>query len=93
MEVKVLGFKINVLNAAIFLVLGFLVSTLTVCSCAKVKSVKEAMDVIKGEPKEEPKKEDDMNNSFTLDESMMDELPHSLMDTSMHGSDMDKKEM
>ena len=84
MEVKVLGFKINVLNAAIFLVLGFLVSTLTVCSCAKVKSVKEAMDVIKGEPKEEPKK---------LDESMMDEVPHSLMDTSMHGSDMDKKEM
>ena len=84
MEVKVLGFKINVLNAAIFLVLGFLVSTLTVCSCAKVKSVKEAMDVIKGEPKEEAKKDD---------ESMMDELPHSLMDTSMHGSDMDKKEM
>lgn len=93
MEVKVLGLKINVVNAAIFLVLGFLVSTLTVCSCAKVKSVKEAMDVIKGEAKQDPKNKDDMNDSFTLDESMMDEVPHSLMNTSMHGSDMDKKEM
>mgnify|MGYP006081887609 CR=1 FL=1 len=80
MEVKVLGLKINLLNAAIFLVLGFLISTLTVCSCSKVNSVKEAMNVIKGETKEEPK---------NLDESMLDEMPHA----SMHGSDMDEKEM
>lgn len=42
MEISVLGFKINVLNALIFVALGFLVATLTVASCSKV-SVKEAM--------------------------------------------------
>ena len=51
MDYTLFGFKFNVLNAAIFLVLGFLVATLTVCSCSKVKSVKEAMDVIKGKTK------------------------------------------
>ena len=45
MEFTVFGFKINVLNALIFLVVGFLVATLTVCSCSKVSSqeVKESM--------------------------------------------------
>ena len=80
MEVKLLGFKINLLNAAIFLVLGFLVSTLTVCSCSKVKSVKEAMNVIKGATK----KEDHMNNTFPLDKNMSDEMLHSDMHSSIH---------
>lgn len=40
MELTVLGFKINVLNALIFLALGFLIATMTVASCAKV-SIKE----------------------------------------------------
>ena len=42
MEYSLLGFKFNVLNAIIFLILGFLLATLTVCACSKV-SVKEAM--------------------------------------------------
>jgi hypothetical protein len=42
MEVSVLGLKINVLNALIFIVLGFLIAILTTCSCSKV-SAKEAM--------------------------------------------------
>lgn len=42
MEYSLFGFRFNMLNAVIFLVLGFLVATLTVCSCSKV-TVKEAM--------------------------------------------------
>jgi hypothetical protein len=42
MEFSVLGLKINLLNAAIFLVLGMLIATHTTCACSKV-SVKEAM--------------------------------------------------
>lgn len=42
MELPILGVKINVLNACIFLILGFLVALLTICSCSKV-SMKEAM--------------------------------------------------
>lgn len=42
MEVSVLGFKFNLLNAVIFLVLGFLLAGHMACGCSKV-SVKEAM--------------------------------------------------
>lgn len=48
MELNLLGFKFNVLNAILFLLVGFLIAMLTVCSCAKVKSVKDVVDVIKG---------------------------------------------
>ena len=47
MEFSLFGFKINVVNALIFLVLGFLIATLSVCSCTKV-SVKEAMSTLTG---------------------------------------------
>lgn len=87
MEIKVLGLKINVLNAAIFLVLGFLVSTLTVYSCAKVNSIKEAMDVIKGENKDEEKKEEkNSNNSSFHQTSMMDDT----QTVPMHEGHMDR---
>ena len=42
MDFSIFGFKVNVLNAVIFLVLGFLIATHTTCACSKV-SVKEAM--------------------------------------------------
>ncbi|MGI9554459.1 MAG: hypothetical protein ACR2M6_00690 [Vampirovibrionia bacterium] len=42
MEIAVPGFKFNIVNAIIFVVVGFLVAVLTACSCSKV-SVKEAM--------------------------------------------------
>ena len=42
MEITVPGFKFNLVNAIIFVVVGFLVAVLTACSCSKV-SVKEAM--------------------------------------------------
>ena len=58
MELNIFGFKINLLNAIIFFVVGFLVATLTVCSCAKVKSVKDAVNVIKGKVKHATKNKD-----------------------------------
>ena len=42
MNFSILGFKVNVLNAVIFIILGFLIATHTTCACSKV-SVKEAM--------------------------------------------------
>lgn len=45
MNLSVLGFKFNLLNAIIFMILGFLVSTHTVCGCSKM-SVKEAMTTL-----------------------------------------------
>ena len=48
MELTLFGFKIHVLNAIIFFVVGFLVATMTVCACARVKSVKDVVDIIKG---------------------------------------------
>ena len=42
MELSILGFKINLLNAVIFLFLGFLIATHTAAGCSKI-SVKEAM--------------------------------------------------
>ena len=48
MELNLIGHKINLLNAIIFLIVGFLIATLTVCSCARVKSVKDVVDIIKG---------------------------------------------
>lgn len=48
MDYTIFGFKFNVLNALIFLVVGFLVATLTVCSCSRVKSVGEAINVAQG---------------------------------------------
>jgi len=98
MNFKLFGLKIDVVNAVIFLVLGFLVSTLTVCSCAKVHNVKEAMDVIKGDDK---KMDEDTTN---LDESMSDDVvpmgmskdmdTHDLMGDQMPGQmHLDKKMM
>ena len=49
MDYTIFGFKFNVLNALIFLVVGFLVATLTVCSCSRVKSVGDAVKMMKGE--------------------------------------------
>ena len=42
MEISVLGFKINLLNAVIFIVLGFLIAGHTTAGCSKY-SIKEAM--------------------------------------------------
>ena len=42
MEISVLGFKINLLNAVIFLVLGFLIASHTAAGCSKC-SLKETM--------------------------------------------------
>jgi len=42
MELTVFGFKINVINAIIFMILGFLISTHTMCGCLKMP-IKEAM--------------------------------------------------
>jgi len=86
MDLKLFGFKFNILNAAIFLVLGFIISTLTVCSCAKVNSVKEAMDVIKGDKKESTKKEKD-----GLNKNMSDQVHPSEMHLDLNAVDMDKK--
>lgn len=36
MEVSLLGHKINILNAIIFILVGFAISTSTVCSCRKM---------------------------------------------------------
>ena len=49
MDYTLFGFKFNVLNALIFMIVGFLVATLTVCSCSKVKSVGDVMKVLKGQ--------------------------------------------
>ena len=70
MDYTLFGFKFNVLNASIFLVLGFLVATLTVCSCSKVKSVKEAMDVIKGKTKKVEKKKHQQTHSLNMEHAM-----------------------
>ena len=70
MDFTLFGFKFNLLNAAIFLVVGFLVATLTVCSCSKVKSVKEAMDVIKGETKKGEKKKHEQSHSLNMAPAM-----------------------
>lgn len=59
MDYTIFGFKFNILNALIFLVVGFLVATLTVCSCSRVKSLGDAINMIKGEKKE--KKDSDKN--------------------------------
>lgn len=58
MELNLLGFKFNLLNAIIFLVVGFLISTLTVCSCAKVHSVGQVIDMIKGKKSSDKKKDE-----------------------------------
>lgn len=42
MNYTILGFKFNVINAIIFIVLGMLISSHTLCGCSKI-SVKEAM--------------------------------------------------
>lgn len=47
LEYTVLGFKFNIVNLFLFFFIGFLVALLTICSCSKVKSVKEAFDMIK----------------------------------------------
>lgn len=49
MDYSLFGFKFNVLNAIIFLIVGFLIATLTVCSCSKVKSLGDVMKVLNGE--------------------------------------------
>ena len=49
MDYSLFGFKFNVLNALIFLIVGFLIATLTVCSCSKVKSLGDVMKVLNGE--------------------------------------------
>lgn len=59
MDYTIFGFKFNILNALIFLVVGFLVATLTVCSCSRVKSLGDAINMIKGGKKE--KKDSDKN--------------------------------
>ena len=48
MDYTIFGFKFNVLNAIIFLVVGFLIATLTVCSCSRVKSLGDAINMVKG---------------------------------------------
>lgn len=42
MNLSIFGYKVNVLNAIIFMVLGALISSHTMCSCMKV-TAKEAM--------------------------------------------------
>lgn len=49
MDYSLFGFKFNVLNALIFIIVGFLIATLTVCSCSKVKSLGDVMKVLNGE--------------------------------------------
>lgn len=61
MDYSLFGFKFNVLNAIIFLIVGFLIATLTVCSCSKVKSLGDVMKVLNGE-KVGGKKESKDNN-------------------------------
>jgi hypothetical protein len=58
MELNLFGHKINLLNAIIFLIVGFLIATLTVCSCARVKSVKDVVDIIKGKKGKHDKKDE-----------------------------------
>ena len=57
MELNLFGFKFNLLNAIIFIVVGFLIATLTVCSCAKVHSLGQVIDMIKGKKSTDKKKE------------------------------------
>lgn len=61
MDYSILGFKFNVLNALIFLIVGFLVATLTVCSCSRVKSLGDAIKMIKGESTTDKKDNKDKN--------------------------------
>ena len=64
MEFSVFGFKFNVLNAIIFLVMGFLVATLTVCSCLK-KPVKETMTNLANAAGLDEVVGQDVNNSWS----------------------------
>jgi hypothetical protein len=61
MDYSLFGFKFNVLNALIFLIVGFLIATLTVCSCSRVKSLGDAMKVLKGEKLGDKKESKDNN--------------------------------
>lgn len=58
MELNLFGFKFNLLNAIIFVVVGFLIATLTVCSCAKVHSLGQVIDMIKGKKSSDKKKDE-----------------------------------
>lgn len=58
MELNLFGFKFNLLNALIFLVVGFLIATMTVCSCARVHSVGQVIDMIKGKKSGDKKKDE-----------------------------------
>jgi hypothetical protein len=64
MELTILGFKINVLNAVIFLALGFLIATMTVASCSKV-SVKEAFTNFHNAASVTGDQNDELLNSWT----------------------------
>ena len=48
MEYTIFGFKINIINVIIFMIIGFLIATMTVCSCSRVKSLGDAVNTIKG---------------------------------------------
>lgn len=63
MEFSIFGFKVNVLNAVIFLVLGFLIATHTTCACSKV-SVKEAMTNLSNAASLDHNNNADENNSW-----------------------------
>ena len=77
MEISVLGFKFNLLNAVIFLVLGFLLAGHMTCSCSKV-SLKEAMT--------------NLSNAATLDHNNNEDLKGSWMSKSLaYAGDMGYK--
>lgn len=57
MEYTLFGFKFNLINVIVFFIVGFLVATMTVCSCAKINSVGDAIKIIKGEKKTSEKHE------------------------------------
>ena len=69
MNFSIFGFKVNVLNAIIFVVLGFLIATHTTCGCSKV-SVKETMT--------------NLANSATLDHNNNADVPNSWISRSLH---------
>ena len=68
MEYSIFGFKFNVLNALIFVVVGFLICTLSVCSCSKM-SAKEAMT--------------NLANAASLDNNNNEDLKGSWMNKSL----------
>ena len=63
MEISVLGFKINLLNAVIFLVLGFLIASHTAAGCSKC-SLKEAMTNLASAASLDHNNNDDLKGSW-----------------------------